>query len=321
MNDFKAVVQAMDAAQNIIISGHMMPDGDSIGSTLALGLALQKTGKKVTMISPDAVPLTYSFLPGVNKIEHGLPVNTIQYDTFFMLDCSVPDRLGDQVKTLLNQNIKVVNIDHHNNVIPFANVSYIDNQAAATGEIIYDLLIATGIEIDLAIAVNLYTTMVTDTGSFQYEATTPATHRRVAALLEYGINVPEISKRLFLEKPLEVFQVLQKALPTLTQSACGKVAWISLNWASRQSIGAKDEHTEELVNYPRSIKGVAVALMFRESAPGIVKISLRSNNSVDVSKVATAFGGGGHKRAAGCLIKGNIEKIKEQLIETVMEVV
>ena len=321
MNILTEVITAINNAQNVIISGHMMPDGDSIGSTLALGLALQKMGKKVTMTSPDAVPEMYLFLPGANKIHQGLPAGDIQYDTFFMLDCSVPDRLGDKLRLLLNQNIKVVNIDHHANVTPFADVSYIDSQAAATGEIIYDLLLATGVDLDLDMAVNLYTAIVTDTGSFRYEATTPGTHRRIAALLECGVVVSDISRRLFEEKPLEVFKVLQKALPTLERSTCGKVAWISLDWQSRQVAGAKEEHAEELVNYPRSIKGVEVALMFRESSPGVVKVSIRSNRSIDVSKIAAEFGGGGHKRASGCLIKGKLDEVKEQLLKAVIKVV
>lgn len=315
---FVDIIAAISSSKNVIITGHIMPDGDSIGSTLALGLALEKLGKKVTMACPDAVPESFLFLPGADRIHCGVPKND-EYDTIFVVDCSTPDRVGEEMQELLNGNITVVNIDHHINGVQFADVSYVDSSAAATGEIIFDLLDELGV-IDVDIAINLYAAILTDTGSFRYEATTSLTHRRVAKLLEFGINVSRVTKHLFDEKPLEVFMVLKQALKNLYISKCGRAAWISINWDELQKIGAKDEHTRGLVNYPRSIKGVKIALMFREPSPGLVKVSIRSNDDIDVSKIAAEFGGGGHKRAAGCLIEGDIKTIKEKVIEKVLKV-
>ncbi|MBO8137047.1 MAG: bifunctional oligoribonuclease/PAP phosphatase NrnA [Desulfotomaculum sp.] len=319
MNDLKDVAWELYDAESIIISGHVMPDGDSIGSTLGLGLALEKIGKKITFTSPHPIPEIYKFLPGAERIHHGLPDGV--YDTFVVLDCSVPDRLGDEVVSLLDRDIKVINIDHHQVEKPFAHVSYIDSKAASTGEIIFDLLKNMRINLDVDIATNLYTAIVTDTGSFKYEGTAPGTHRKAAALLEYGVNGARISKMLFDEKPIEVFKVLENALPTLNVSECGKVAWINFDWEARQKTGAKDEHTEELVDYPRRIKGVEVALLFRELSPGVVKVSMRSNYYVDVSRVASEFGGGGHKRASGCVLKGDISEVQKQVISAALEAV
>ncbi|WP_031514431.1 DHH family phosphoesterase [Desulfofalx alkaliphila] len=320
MNSFVNVVKAMQDAQNIIISGHVTPDGDSIGSTLALAQGLNKLGKNVTVTSPDPIPEIYQFLPGVKDLRVGLPLGN--FDTFVVLDCSVPWRLGDELQELLNnEDVKVVCIDHHPFEQVFGNVNYIDIKAAATGEIIYDLLIEMNIELDLDIAINLYTAIATDTGSFRYENTTAGTHRRVGELLNYGVPVAKISNLLYDEKPLEVFKVLQRALPTLGLSACGKVAWICVDWNTKQLTGAKDEHTDDLISYPRRIKGVDVALMFREQSPGLVKVSMRSNYRVDVNKLAGQFNGGGHKRASGCLIKGDFNSVQKQVVTAAIDAV
>lgn len=319
MNSLADVATALQQSRNLVVSGHIMPDGDSIGSTLALGLALEKLGKKVTMICSEPVPETYQFLPGADRIQQELPPS--DYDTLVMVDCSVQERLAKQLHGLLKDGITVINIDHHVSTDTFADINYINSHAAATGEIIYDLLVNMGIDIDQPIALNLYTAIVTDTGSFRYESTTPATHRRVADLLDKGIQVGQVSKLIFDEKPIETINILKTVLPTLSISPCGKVAWISLDWATKEKLQAKDEHTENLINYPRQIKGVEVALFFKALSRETVKVSLRSNHYVDVNKLAGNFGGGGHKRAAGCQIQGDFADIKDAVIAKALEAV
>jgi len=317
---FTDIIEAISDAKSIIVTGHVMPDGDSIGSTLALGLAITKLGKNVVMACPDDVPGGFMFLPGAKKIKSE-NISASEHDMIVVVDCSAPDRIGKLQELLNVDRITVMNIDHHVNGVCFADVSYIDPKAAATGEIIFDLLSEMGDIIDIDIATNLYTAIVTDTGLFRYEATTSSTHRRAATLLDLGVPVAKVSRNLFDEKPFEVFMVLKEALNNLCCSGCGKVAWISIDWDALQRIGAKDEHTRELVNYPRRIKGVEVALMFRETSTGLVKISMRSNGDIDVNAIATEFGGGGHKKAAGCLMEGKIDDIKEKVIKRVMAAV
>ncbi|MTI82247.1 MAG: bifunctional oligoribonuclease/PAP phosphatase NrnA [Firmicutes bacterium] len=318
-NSIAAVARTLKEADSILISGHVMPDGDSIGSTIALGLALGKIDKNVAMTSPHQVPDIYKFLPGSNCVQQGMPEG--KFDVFVALDCSVPDRLGDELQSLVNDSVTVVNIDHHQSEKPFADVNYIDSNSASTGEIIYDLLKEMNIELDKNIATNLYTAIASDTGSFKYEGTKPTTHHKIADLLQFDVKVAHVSKSIFDEKPIEVFKVLQIALPTLEVSNCGKVAWISFDLMAKDRISAKDEHTEELVDYPRRIKGVEVALFFREISTGSVKVSMRSNYFVDVNKLAARFNGGGHKRAAGCLIDGGISDVREQIVAAAIEAV
>lgn len=319
MNSLADVAAALRQSRNVVVSGHIMPDGDSIGSTLALGMALEKLGKKVTMISSEPVPDTYQFLPGAERVQQELPPS--DYDTLVMVDCSVRDRLAKELHGLLKDGVTVVNIDHHATADTFADINYIDSHAAATGEIIYDLLINMEIEVDHSMALSLYTAIVTDTGSFRYEGTTPTTHRRVADLLEKGIEVARVSKLIFEEKPLETINILKMVLPTLNVSDCGRVAWITLDWPTKELLGAKDEHTENLISYPRQIKGVEVALFFKALAPGTVKVSLRSNQYVDVNELAGNFGGGGHIRASGCQMEGDLEDIKNEVIAVALEAV
>lgn len=317
MNSLQEVAKAIIDSNSVLISGHVMPDGDSIGSTIALGLFMESLGKKVTMTSPDMVPDLYNFLPGVHRLHRGLPKG--EYDTLVILDCSVPERLGNELIYLLNGDIKVINIDHHPGTSYFADINYIDASAAATGEIIFDLIRLMNAEINTDIASNLYVAIVADTGSFRYESTTSNTHHRVAELLKYGVSVSDISNKLYDEKPIEVFRVLQAALPNLTISDCGRVAWISLDWHTKRILGAKDEYTDDLISYPRRIRGVEVALFFREISPGNIKVSMRSNNYVDVNKLAAMFDGGGHKRASGCLISGGIEAVIDRVVKAAME--
>lgn len=319
MNNLAEVATALLRSHNVVIAGHIMPDGDSIGSTLAIGLALEKIGKNVTMFSNEEIPEIYQFLPGADRIRQELPPSG--YDTLIMVDCSVKERLGEKLDSLFNDDVTLINIDHHATKEIFADINYIDPRAAATGEIIYDLLVHMDIDIDQQMAVNLYTAIVTDTGSFKYEGTTPDTHRRVANLLAKGIEVAEISRKIFEEKPLATINILKKVLPTLNVSDCGQLSWISLDWPTKELLKAKDEHTEDLITYPRQIRGVEVALFFKALSPETVKISLRSNQYVDVNKLAGKFGGGGHKRAAGCQIKGAFAEIKQQVITAALEAV
>ncbi len=319
MNKLSSIANALFNAEKIIISGHVAPDGDSIGSTLALGLALEKLGKQVTMTCPDGLPEKYAFLPGAERLQCGLPSGS--YDTFVVLDCSAPDRIGENLEPLLNKNLKVVVIDHHVGNECFADISYIDSRAAATGEIVYDLLQLMQIDLDLDMAVNLYTAIVTDTGSFRYDATTADTHRRVAELVDIGVPVAKVSKLIFEQRPLVAYKVLEKALSTLSLSACGRVAWIAVDYATRKSLAVTDEHTDNLVDYPRNIKGVEVALFFKEVEPGLVKVSMRSNYFVDVNKLAAEFNGGGHLRASGCTVKGDLKQVIIEVVQKAVEAV
>lgn len=313
MNNLADIAVAIDRAERVLVCGHVMPDGDSLGSMLALGLALEKRGKKVTMAGTDPAPAIYDFLPGIERYMVGGPPEG-KFDTFIVLDCSAPERLGNGYQELLSSNIVVINLDHHTGSKHFGKYRYVDPKAAAVGEIIFDLFNVMKVNITPEAAICLYTAIVTDTGSFQYDNITPDTHRRVAKLLELGVPAAQINLRLYEEKPKAALDLLGSALGTLSLSQCGKVCWMTVTRQLLRSSGAEDEHTEGLVNYTRSIRGVQVGLLFREIEDGGFKISFRSKNAVDVNRLAALFGGGGHPRAAGCIMQGSLNEIQEKVV-------
>lgn len=308
-----AVVDALGRSKNVILCGHVMPDGDCIGSVLALGRALKKMGKKVVLLSPDPVPEMYAFLPGASDIQINL-TGQEEFDTFVVMDCSVPNRLG-RYKNLLDQAERVIVLDHHAGATVFGHIYLNESGYAATGELVYELLQMLPVVVDLKMAECLYVAMVTDTGSFSYDNTRLETHLIVAELLRLGIQAAYINKLLYEEKPLISLKILGVALQTLNVSDCGKVAWMSVNRSTIKQMNASDEHVDGFINYPRMIKGVELALFFREMEEGKYKVSLRSKYFLDVNKLASRFGGGGHIRAAGCIMEGDLVDIQRRLLK------
>ena len=316
------VAAVLRGADDAFICGHVMPDGDALGSALALGMALEGLGKRVTVATPDPVPELYSFLPGVDRLVTG-GAGLEGHSIFVMVDCSVPARLGVYQEALSNGPVvQVVNIDHHQpDDAPGAGLSYIDARAAATGEIVFDLIDLLGAPLTGDIATCLYTAIVTDTGSFQYAATTADTHRRAARLIEGGVSVAAVNSFLYEQKPLASLLLLQRCLGSLTFTAGGRIAYLTVTLADLAAVGARDEHTEGLVNYARFVRGVEVAILFRETEPGRWKVGLRSKERVDVQAVAATLGGGGHMRAAGCLLDGTLAEVRRRVLAAVERVV
>lgn len=318
MASLNSIMDFIKSRQSFILCGHIMPDGDSLGSVLALGKVLKEMGKDVTMVSFDPVPDNFTFLPGIEHLIIGDKELDKNYDAFVVLDCSVPDRLGPYGR-ILDWDLTVINIDHHpGNSIP-ADYNYIDPGAAATGEILFDMLVQSNVNISPDVATCLYTAIITDTGSFKYENTTPATHRRVADLIECGIQPGKLNAMIYDEKPLPSLLLLRAALQTLKLSDCGRVAWITVLRRTLEEVSARDEHTESLINYPRSIKGVKIAILFRELKSGVFKVGFRSKGDVNVNELAAKFGGGGHAKASGCVLKGKIENIIREVVAAAVD--
>ncbi|MGO0122985.1 DHH family phosphoesterase [Desulfothermobacter acidiphilus] len=310
----KLAAQELNRAQRLLLLGHMMPDGDCLGSMLALGHALRSRGKMVDWVLPDPVPASLAFLPGAAEVGVGpQAIQALHPDLIVVLDTSTPDRLGtlkDPVSRLRREGARMMLLDHHVTATPFADVNFIFPQAAAVGEAVFELLRLMGFSpLTAAIATCLYTAIVTDTGCFQYETTTAATHQRVAELIEAGVKVREVSLQIYEEKPREQITALREALKTLRFSPCGRMGWMTLDWETMEREGIKGEHTNGLVSCVRQVQGVELALFFWEVEKGLVKVSLRSKRYLDVNRLAERFGGGGHVRAAGALIAGSLEEV------------
>lgn len=313
MNSLIEIAQVLREKQSILLTAHIMPDGDSIGSLLGLGLALRSANLCVTMFSADEVPGRYSFLCGSEQIIIGTIPEKV-FDLVVTLDCS------DHLRVLpIWENIKgneIINIDHHPTNKLFGKMNYVDAKAAATGEIVFALLKEMSIPLNEDVAAALYVAISTDTGSFKFESTTANTHRIVAELLEAGASPREITPIVFDLRTRAAICVLNQALSTLQFSDDKKIAWVALTEHEMRKCAAKDEDLDGVVNYAKNIEGVEVGVLFREKADGTVKVGLRSRY-VDVGQLAATLGGGGHARAAGC----SLEMTLEQAVQTVISAV
>ena len=297
------------AAQKIVLCCHVSPDGDTLGSALGLARLLEQKGKEVTVFVDDDINKSLSFIPGVDKVQKPEAGVIVEADLFVVVDASSFDRVG-----ICNEVVKapvLLNIDHHISNTEFAYYLYLDAEAAAAGEIMCDLFEAMGWEYDEAIAVDFYTAITTDCGSFRYSNTTSKTMQRAAKLLDYGVKPNEISDMLDI-RSRKTTELLAKVLPSLTFDYEGKVAHITIT----NDLYDKETQTDSFVSYPRYTEGVEVAVMFKAVEPEVTRVSMRSSN-VDVASVALSFGGGGHLRAAGCTIYAPVEEAKAQLLAAI----
>ena len=285
------------------IAGHVRPDGDCTGSCLALYQYLRMYYPEVsTDVYLEEIPNSFHMLTGADEIRHGLPEDT-GYDVFFALDCGDTKRLGF-AGTLFEQAKKTVCIDHHVSNLAFADVNQIVPDASSTSELIYDLLEKERITKEIAEA--LYLGIVHDTGVFQYSCTKPSTMEAAAELLRKGIDGPKIIEKTFYEKTYAQNQVLGKALLESIRLMDGKVIFSYITKKSMNFFGVKAKDLEGIVSQLRVTTGVEVAIFLYELESGEFKVSLRSKEKVDVSKVAQYFGGGGHVRAAGLAFRGTV---------------
>ncbi len=315
------IAARIKAQPDWLIIGHEIPDGDCVGSILALFNALSMMGKNVEILLEDTIPQAYRFLCGSDNIKH--PSDNINNlpKSVICLDCSDLDRVGDNVKMLIQSRDECINIDHHITNDYFGDMNYVDACAAATGEIICELLSFMEIDINIEIAEALLTSIIMDTNRFMNSNTTPKTLNRVALLLDKGVDINRIRVNLFESKTKLEVLLLRQALQNITISSDNKTAWMTLSFEEMANNGLLDCHPEGIIDYTRQIDGVEVGMLFREIQPGIIKIGFRSKGSVDVAVIAQQFGGGGHPQAAGARKCGSMNDVIFEVVNKVREVV
>jgi phosphoesterase RecJ-like protein len=296
-----------------LMLGHVHPDADVLGTLLALGEALERRGWTVTAGGPHPAPGALDFLPGVDRYE---VLKTLEgrYDVVVLTDCPNPDRTEGLIDAARGAASAIVNIDHHPDNRRYGTVNWIDVGAAATGEMLYRLLVALRVPLTPSIALNLFTAIHTDTGSFRYSNVTPDTFRIASALTEAGANPAAVSSALYERRAPDALRWLGESLSRVRVSDDGRIAWLAL---PAGVVPERFIEAEELVNYPRSIGSVKVGCLLRELGGGRVKVSLRAKGEVDVNRVAARFGGGGHTNAAGCTIHGSLDGVTQQVLEAV----
>src|SRR5215813_3751052 len=304
------VVQLIEQKHCFMITSHIRPDGDGLGSGLALYWILKSLGKDAEVVLHDRVPPAYMVLPGSELV-------TVQddltgaYDAAFIIECSDVDRPG--LPSLRNQF--VINIDHHSTTEPFGDINWIDSTAAAVGEMIYNLSKALGVEVTKEIAECIYTALLTDTGSFHFSNTTERTLKIASELVRRGVEPARISQALYYSYPYSRIKLLGMVLSGIERDDSGRVAWVTMDREMMHEADASEEDADGIVNHALSVGDVEAVAFFKELSPGIYRVSLRSKGKTNVARIAETFGGGGHKNAAGCRIQGDFRDVKRQVIE------
>lgn len=327
-NDVGRVARVLADGQRYLLPLHPAPDGDSVGSVLGLARILRYLGKHVVMCyERDPVPPMFAFLPGSQDV---IPLDQVEghLSAVVFLDMTDPARAGERTNRLAEEGKRkgtlTVNIDHHATNSGFGDVSWVDAEAPAVGEMVLQLMkrlvppalssrpvalpggatsSALPAEVAKEVADCLYTALLTDTGSFAYDNSTPRAFRAAARLVEMGASPVQVARQVYESRSLSGLRLLGLALGMLGLDMAGRVAYLSVTRDMMQACGAEVADTEGLINYPRSLAGVEVALLFREEPDGRIKVGLRSR-TVDVAALARTLGGGGHARAAGCVLPG-----------------
>jgi len=313
---YEVIIQELERTPGATIFIHKSPDGDALGSALTLAMALEARGKEAEIYCWDAVPYFYRFLPGWEKVKRVRQENKVFfYPLVVGLDSSDLGRLPFLEGRPPG---KVVNIDHHPTNTRWGDLNLVEPGAAATGEIIFRLLEKWGLEITPEMATCLYTAIFTDTGGFRFSNTTEASLLYCCRLVKLGASPYEVATHVYESYSPGRMRLLGLALNTLSMAAEGGVAWIVVTREMMEATGTGPEDTEEFVNFPKSIRGVEVALLFRETESG-VKVSFRSKGKVNVALIAASLGGGGHKAAAGCDMELPLEDAIKRVVPLVEE--
>lgn len=313
------VARVLASGRRFLLPLHLTPDGDSAGSALGLAWLLGRMGWEVVVsYERDPLPALYRFLPGADRV---VPLAGVrgEFSAAVFLDMTDPGRAGEATRAR-TADITVVNVDHHPTNSGFGQVRYLDAEAPAVGEMVVHIADALGVPLDREAATCLYVALMTDTGSFQYDNATPRAFRAAARLVEAGADPATLARRVYESRSPASLRLLHLALGTLGVEAGGRVAHVSLTREMLTRAGATLADSDGLINYPRSLEGVEVALLFREEEDGRIKVGFRSRR-VDVGKLAASLGGGGHARAAGCLLEGPLEVAREVVLSRVRELV
>jgi bifunctional oligoribonuclease and PAP phosphatase NrnA len=311
-----AVMRPFGAAGRALMLGHVHPDADVLGTLLGLGLALEARGWTVTYGGPHPAPALLTFLPGIERYRRLAAVEG-PVDLVVLTDCPNPQRTEGLIDQARGAARTVVNIDHHPDNRRYGDVNWIDTSAAATGEMIYELLTALGAPLTPAIATNLFTAIHTDTGSFRYSNVTSRTFAIAGVLVAAGARPELVSESLYERRAADALRWLGEALTRVELSEDGRIGWLAL---PADAVPERVVESEELVNYPRSVSSVRVACLLRERGDQ-VKVSLRGKGDVDVQRIASQFGGGGHVNAAGCTLAGPLPDATRAVLAAVRRAV
>ena len=308
----RRVCEALLRYRRLVITSHMRPDGDSVGSSLALAWALRELGADARVVHRDRPPLQLADFPGVEDVEIGdaIPAGT---EAVVVLEC------GDLSRTGLSgfDGLPVVNIDHHPGNTGYGSAQWFDGSASACGELVFEIIDELGVPLSPEMATQLFVAIVTDTGSFRYPGVSPRTFTICARLLEAGADPVSTARRLFDSHTLGRLRLQGAVLQTLEIDGSGRLAILTLDDRTLVASGGTAEETDGLINLPLGVKAIQAAVFFKEAEDGHWRVSLRSKGEIDVGRVARGFGGGGHQNASGCTLAGDLASVRARVLEQV----
>lgn len=319
MDNIKNIIKTIKSAKTVVICHHVAPDGDCLGSALALKEMLFQFDnlERIDAVITGQIPNIYKFLPNIENLKNAKDESLHQtYDVAISVDCARKDRLGDALP-LFNNAKKTICIDHHISNGGFADIDLIIPFVSAAGEILFSLIEPFQVKLTKDIATNLYTAILTDTGGFKFENTKPETLRICAELIEAGADSVNIYKQCYELKPIEMVRLHSKAINNAVFIENNSIVYTKITRQLLEDINALDEHIDGITEALRQINTVQIALVFKETLKGSTKVSMRSNG-INVCEIASFFGGGGHKLAAGCLLEKNIDDAIKDVISTVI---
>lgn len=317
----KKAAAAIKKYNRFLISVHTSPEGDALGSELALYYLLKKLGKEAIIVNEDPVPQEYDFIPGKENIKLYKPgLQGIDFDCVVILDCTDLNRTG-LVKELIRPGSFVLNIDHHISNKKFGSVNWVEPGASSASEMVYSLYKQARVPFDEDSALLLYVGILTDSGSFRYSTTSSLTHRAAAELLRFNISTNRVYKNIYENIPFSDIQVLIKALARIHRESAGKIAWIEVPAKLIRHKQLSFDLTDHILSFARAIKNTEVAALFKENL-GVrneIRVNFRSTGLVDVNKIAQSFGGGGHITASGCTIRGKLADVRKKVLAKIRQ--
>lgn len=313
------MLSALSGADSFMVCTHVRPDGDAIGSLLSVGRLLRAMGKKVTLVCQDPAPDKYlHFFDDAKLVVLPAEAKDMHFDAALAVDVASAERMGDALEIF--ERVKVtMQIDHHAGNPGYAQYNAVDAAASATGELIVQLYDALNVPMDTVAAAQLYAAISTDSGNFTFNSVSAQTFAAMQRLMENGLDIADINRRLFKDRKVQQIKMLSRALNTLTFFAEGQASYMHVTQADIKAVNALPEHLNAIVNYGLDIEGVNITFMGDEMPDGSWKVSLRAKPGYHVNDIAARFGGGGHMLAAGCTIKAPWEEIKAMLMQAIEE--
>lgn len=313
---FPEIQRRVEAAEAVLVLSHDRPDGDAIGSMVALGMILEDFGKRVRLLNNDAVPESLRFLPGADRVER--PGDPVEADLVFALDSAGRDRIDESVWEVTPDGVPLVVVDHHISNDGFGDISHVDAESPATGQILFELARSCGWRVSREAAINLYAAISTDTGSFRYPSTTAHTMRVGSELISLGVDVGWTNRMIYENQPRRRVEILRRLLDDLRFDCDERCASVALPLEVTEELHLQPGDTEGVIDILRSVDSVIIAAFFEELPDGRIRVSSRSKREdCGVGEICSQFGGGGHTLAAGARLPGPLEEARNRFMRAV----